>query len=49
MRQVGEDLEGERQRLHAVAQDAEIEIAGAGDEAEQAVEEIERAEQSAGR
>ena len=44
MRQVCEDLEAERQVLDAVIDDAEIKIAGAGDQAEQAIGEIEQAE-----
>ena len=44
MGEIGEDLEAERQALHAVDEDAEVEIARAGDEPQQAVEAIERAE-----
>ena len=44
MRQVGHDLEAERQILDTVIDDAEIEITRAGDQAEQPVAEIEQAE-----
>src|SRR5262249_38504099 len=46
MRQGGEEGRGERQVEHAIDEDAEVEIAAAGEQAEHAVEEVERSEQA---